>query len=114
MSLYPLNQAVFENENVEQSSAQVMIQVHKQLADRGFPIGQGIVYNYGIWKPKKSTFCFIAGTMSLLASQVEGEGANQISCSSGPPRAPTYFLAKAMVSMLKVVIESLKEVDLLQ
>ena len=44
-------------EDVEQAAAQF----NRQW---GFRDGSGIVYNYGIWKPTKKRFSFIAGTRS--------------------------------------------------
>ena len=32
------------------------------LEAAGFPMGKGLVYNYGIWKAKKGKFRFIAET----------------------------------------------------
>ena len=80
----------------------------------GFRCGEGIVYNYGIWKPTKGKFRFIAGTRTSSASE-SGTSAPEarMDCSGkkGPPRSPTYFMCKALVKMLNVAIHTLRELD---
>ena len=101
MALYLADTGVFAEE--QQSWDAVVDAMKAKLKDWGFRAGEGITYNYGIWKPKKSKFRFIAGTRSA------GGGAAR---PQGPPRSPSFFLSKSLVKLLKVVITSLKELDI--
>ena len=73
----------------------------------GFEDGDGVVYNYGIWKPTKGKFRFIAGTRSKPR---QPDSRRSIS----PPRQPLYFAHKELVKLLQHVEHSLKEKDTLR
>ena len=75
----------------------------------GFPTCAGVVYNYGIWKPKKQRFRFIAGTRSGDGA-ILPHGAN--ASLRGPPRQPLFEAHKALVKMLQAVEKTLLEADL--
>ena len=100
MAHYLADSAVFEE--LPTPWEEVMKGVKQFPKVKGFEFGEGLVYNYGIWKPKKQKYRFIAGTRSPEASGPDFKK------PSGPPRGPTYHLCKALVSVLKVVIQSLK------
>ena len=60
MAKYLLDNSVFQD--AELSWADV-VQIAVDFNTKwGFPTEKGVVYNYGIWKPKKQRFRFIAGT----------------------------------------------------
>ena len=75
----------------------------------GFPTEKGVVYNYGIWKPKKQRFRFIAGTRAMARE----EGGNPRR-STGPPRQPLFRAHKALVRVLQHVEKALKEKEKLR
>ena len=75
----------------------------------GFTTGKGIDYNYGVWKPVKKKFRFIAGTRSPPPSAQATDDAT--SRAKGPPRKPLYHLNKALVRLLKAVRQALIEKD---
>ena len=79
--------------------------IQDYLKALGFRAGKELFYNYGIWKPKKQKFRFIAGTRPPPPPEGGGREAGR----SAP--GPTYFLCKELVSVLKVLIRSLKELD---
>ena len=60
MAKYLLDNSVFQD--TELSWTDVMQIAADFNIKWGFPIEKGVVYNYGIWKPKKQRFRFIAGT----------------------------------------------------
>ena len=60
-----------------------------------FVTGTGIVYNYGIWKPTKGKFRFIAGTRSGPRPR------DAASKPAGPPRQPLYEAHKVLVRILQ-------------
>ena len=70
-----------------------------------FATGTGIVYNYGIWKPTKGRFRFIAGTRSGPKPRIAP------SRPAGPPRQPLYEAHKALVRILQHVEDALKDKD---
>ena len=78
----------------------------KDFNDQGeFATGTGIVYNYGIWKPTKGRFRFIAGTRSgPRPREATGKPA-------GPPRQPLYEAHKALVRILQHIEDALREKD---
>ena len=61
----------------------------------GFRTGTGVVYNYGIWKPTKGKFRYIAGTRAN-ANLGQEERRKQV----GPPRQPLFFAHKLLVRLL--------------
>jgi len=63
----------------------------------GFADGEGVVYNYGIWKPTKKKFRFIAGTRSKPHDPSNSRR------STGPPRQPLYGAHKELVRLLQQV-----------
>ena len=87
--------------------------IKAKLLDFGYKCGDGVCYNYGIWKPKKLKFRFIAGTRAAVQHPFDGNSSqNQPpDRKRGPPRSPMYFLCKDLVRLLNVVIKSLKEAD---
>ena len=109
MAAYLLDNTVFES--VSGSWTEIMEPIGRQLTQWGFPVGSGIVYNYGIWKPRKLKFRYIAGTRANIVDETQRE---QQQSTLGPPRAPTFFLAKMVVKCLNVVIKSLKKLDMEQ
>ena len=86
-----------------------------------FPTGAGVVYNYGIWKPAKRKFRFIAGTRKsrdsghtrpdVRPAPVAAAAAEKPEKAKEPPRQPFYALNKALVQLLKHVESALKEKD---
>ena len=87
--------------------------IKAKLLDFGYKCGDGVYYNYGIWKPRKLKFRFIAGTRAAVQHPFDGSSSqNQPpDRKRGPPRSPMYFLCKDLVRLLNVVIKSLKEAD---
>ena len=71
----------------------------------------GIVNTYGIWKPLKGKFRFIAGTR--LPSRDEAPGL-ELGKMSGPPRQPVFDTHKSLVKLLQIVEHTLKEKDQLR
>ncbi len=59
-------------------------------------MGKGIVYTYGIWKPKKGKFRYIAGTRSQ--PKTPSSARDTPKRDKRPPRAPLYHMSKALVS----------------
>jgi hypothetical protein len=102
MAKYLGDNEVFED--VQRPWDEVVKDVERQLNVIGFKPGKGIPYNYGIWKAKKQKFRYIAGTR---APPPAGE-VRQENRKPEPPRAPTYFLGKALVKVLDHVCNSLK------
>ena len=90
-------------------------ELSQELKRLGFQAGTGILYNYGIWKPKKGKFRFIAGTRS----HPPDEGQSQANQAGGkvrqpkkePPRSPTYHLSKSLVKVLDQVGKTLQALD---
>ena len=82
----------------------IAAEVSQELKRLGFQAGTGIPYNYGIWKPKKGKFRFIAGTRSTPpdVEQVEPtqDGRRDSPLKKEPPRSPTYHLSKSPVKVL--------------
>ena len=107
MARYLTDTEVFED--VPTSWASVCDGLKEKLSHFGFKAGKGVIYNYGIWKPVKQKFRFIAGTRK--DQDVRDNEENQRSVR-GPPRCPTYYLAKCMVGALKAVVSSLKQLDI--
>ncbi len=105
MAKYLSDNTVFEEANISWSNVTEIAEKFNQ--DWGFPNGKGIVYNYGIWKPTKRRFRFIAGTRTMSRE----EGAPDRQKSSGPPRQPLYEAHKALVKILQHVEKTLKEID---
>ena len=75
-----------------------------KLSHFGFKADKGVAHNYSIWKPIEQKFRFIASQDQHVRDQEE----NQRSVI-GPPRFPTYYLAKWMVGALKAIVSSLKQ-----
>ena len=75
-----------------------------------FPTGSGVVYNYGIWKPLKKKFRFIAGTRKGEAAKQQEKEVKDDKPKE-PPRQPLYHLNKTLVGLLKSIEEALKEKD---
>ena len=63
MAKYLADNTVFEDKNI--SWANVVATAQDFNKKWGFPTGDGVVYNYGIWKPTKGRFRFIAGTRCI-------------------------------------------------
>ena len=76
----------------------------------GFKTGDGIVYNYGIWKPLKSRFRYIAGTRAEPPAPAQPDEP-RCAKSPGPPRQPLYDAHKTLCRLLQQVEKTLKEVD---
>ena len=107
MARYLVDSVVFED--CPQLSGPAVVEKAVQFnLTFGFPTGSGVVYNYGIWKPKKQKFRFIAGTRSPASSV---ETLNKVALS-GPPRQPLYEAHKALVRILQFVEKVLKEKDM--
>jgi hypothetical protein len=73
----------------------------------GFADGNGVVYNYGIWKPTKGKFRYIAGTRSKPRQPSDSR-------RPGPPRQPLFRAHKELVRLLQEVEKSLLEKDKLR
>jgi hypothetical protein len=71
MAAYLADSAVFEE--VPSTWDEVVDRLAEFNRKWGFPTGSGVVYNYGIWKPSKGKFRFIAGTRKRLEAQAEVE-----------------------------------------
>jgi len=103
----PLRQHVFEAcdhawEDVEKAAIAFNLKW-------GFNDGDGVVYNYGIWKPTKKKFRFIADTRSKPLQP--GQEARR---RAGPPRQPLYDAHKTLVRLLQQVEKTLLEKDRLR
>jgi len=61
---------------------------------KGFSTGAGIIYNYGIWKPVKGKFRFIAGTRSPCRDEAPGL---ELGKMYGTPRQPLFDAHKSLV-----------------
>ena len=96
-------------EGVPTSLASVCEGLKEKLSHSGFKADKGVIYNYGIRKPVKQKFRFIAGTTK--DQDVRDHEENQRSVH-GPTRCPTYYLANFMVGALKAVVSSLKQLDI--
>ena len=107
MAKYLLDNAVFQD--TELSWTDVMQIAADFNSKWGFPTEKGIVYNYGIWKPKKQRFRFIAGTHAM--ARKEGGDPRR---STGQPRQPLFKAHKALVGLLQQVEKALKEKDKLR
>ena len=107
MAQYLANTTVFEPVDGSWQQIRDMIKAHNDKW--GYETGTGIVYNYGIWKQKKKSFRYIAGTRKDTSTSSLGH--TQAKRKSAVPRAPTFNMAKVFVRMLKHVIGSLKEKD---
>ena len=107
MAKYLLDNSVFQD--TELSWTDVMQLAADFNSKWGFPTEKGIVYNYGIWKPKKQRFRFIAGTRAMARD--EGGDSRR---STGPPRQPLFKAHKALVGLLQQVEKALKEKDKLR
>ena len=105
MALYLKDTEVFEE--VLNPWEDVEAQVKTQVGAAGFKVGTGIPYNYGIWKPKKRKFRFIAGTRAGPRQEADDNGAP----AKGPPRAPTYYMCKSLVKVLDHVGNTLQALD---
>ena len=106
MAKYLSNSTVFEAcdhswEDVERAA----IEFNRKW---GFPTGDGVVYNYGIWKPTKSKFRYIAGTRSKPRQPDDSRR------PAGPPRQPLYYAHKELVRLLQQVENALREKDKLR
>jgi len=78
----------------------------------GFETGDGVVYSYGIWKPLKKRFRYIAGTRSEPASQAQPAPDDSASRKpAGPPRQPWYQAHKMLCRLLQQVEKMLLDVD---
>ena len=84
---------------------------HEFNVAKGFSTGAGIVYTYGIWKPLKGKFRFIAGTRSPSRDEAPGL---ELGKMSGPPRQPLFDAHKSLVKLLQIVEHTLKEKDQLR
>ena len=103
MAKYLAENAVFETCDLTWED---VVKQAKEFNDRGeFATGTGIVYNYGIWKPTKGKFRFIAGTRS------GPKPSDASSRPAGPPRQPLYEAHKALVRILQHVEDALREKD---
>jgi hypothetical protein len=107
MAVYLADTCVFEPESgtweqVEQAAVEFNMKW-------GFSTGRGVVYNYGVWKPKKNAFRYIAGTRSKPV-----EPAQQGRRPTGPPRQPLYDAHKTLVRLLQKVETTLKDKDKLR
>ena len=104
MAKYLTDNAVFEDTCLSWSD------IHRTAAEFnekwGFATGNGVVYNYGIWKPTKSKFRFIAGTRSQ-PPDIRKDSRRR----PGPPRQPLYDAHKALVRVLQHVERVLKDKD---
>ena len=86
MAKYLIDASVFENcPNL--SWKNVVDFAHEFNVAKGFSTGAGIVYTYGIWKPLKGKFRFIAGTRSPSRDEAPGL---ELGKMSGPPRQPLF------------------------
>ena len=103
MAKYLNDNSVFEITN--KSWEDVVEEARRFNAPTDFVTGTGIVYNYGIWKPTKGRFRFIAGTRSGPNPR------NAPSKPAGPPRQPLYEAHKALVRILQLVEDALREKD---
>ena len=74
----------------------------------GFATGDGVVYNYGIWKPTKNKFRYIAGTRSKPWQPSASRR------PPGPPRQPLYHAHKELVRLLQQVEKTLLDKDKLR
>ena len=111
MAEYLSDSAVFEER--QESWEEVLRPLAEFNKQWNFPTGSGVVYNYGIWKPAKKKFRFIAGTRK--GDRVVGaSGQSQAQDSEKlkePPRQPLYHLNKALVQVLQHLERTLKEKD---
>jgi hypothetical protein len=83
-----------------------VVELAKKFNDEwDFATGTGIVYNYGIWKPTKGRFRFIAGTRSGPRPR------DAPSKPAGPPRQPLYEAHKVLVRILQHIEDALREKD---
>ena len=78
---------------------------------KSFTTSSGIVYNYGIWKPTKGKFRFIAGTRAPSRDECVGV---EVERMLGPPRQPLFDAHKALVKILQHVELVLLEKDQLR
>jgi hypothetical protein len=102
MAAYLADSSVFEE--VPASWEEVVERLAEFNRKWGFPTGAGVVYNYGIWKPSKGKFRYIAGTRKCRDPPAEAAAPETDSRRpKGPPRQPLYHLNKALVKFLKVV-----------
>ena len=79
MAAYLLDNTVFES--VSGSWNEIIEPIGRQLTQWGFPVCSGIVYNYGIWKPRK--FRYIAGTRANIVDKTQ---CGKQQSTFGPPR----------------------------
>jgi len=94
MAAYLADSSVFEE--VESSWEDVVERLAEFNRKWGYPTGGGVVYNYGIWKPAKGKFRYIAGTRQSReppgAQPPARAGAEAADGSArrpkGPPRQP--------------------------
>ena len=107
MAKYLLDNAIFQD--TELSWTDIMQIAADFNTKWGFPTEKGVVYNYGIWKPKKQRFRFIAGTRAM--AREEGGDPRR---STGPPRQPLFRAHKTLVRILQHVEKALKEKDKLR
>ena len=107
MANYLADSSVFEDVTEPWSAVvERLAEINKRLE---FPTGGGVVYNYGIWKPSKKKFRFIAGTHK--SREAQSEGGEEQAEKKEPPRQPMYALNKALVALLKNVEGALREKD---
>jgi len=104
MVKYLADSTVFET--CDKTWSQIVSEAKEFNLKWGFKTGTGVVYNYGIWKPTKSKFRYIAGTRANADLDQE-ERRKQV----GPPRQPLFFAHKTLVRLLQHVEEALKEKD---
>jgi hypothetical protein len=113
MAVYLEDSSVFEA--VHEDWDTISSKIKEKLNTFGFPMGPAIVYNYGIWKPKKGKFRYIAGSRKpdppAEPDTPQRSPANASPAHPGPPRSPGYFLSKALVAALKHVMQSLRDND---
>ena len=109
MAVFLSSPGVFETcteswETVSKSIKQFLSEVH-------FPVGNGLPYSYGMWKPIKGSYRFITGTRRQSGAIEQPVNPPKKPARPGPPRAPLYFLAKHMVNVLKHVCKTLQDID---
>ena len=109
MATYLADSSVFEHVAEPWSSVvSRLTDINKRF---DFPTGTGVVYNYGIWKPTKKKFRFIAGTRKNRDVGTDSSSPDDSSITREPPRQPLYALNKALVSVLKHIEKALREKD---
>jgi len=111
MAQYLADTGIFEE--VVHPWDEVAAGIEDRVKAFGFKPGDGIPYNYGIWKPKKQRFRYIAGTRTRPRPDSAQEGVAQADHTPppGPPRSPAYHLCKALVTVLDHVANSLQTLN---